>query len=244
MRQKILMLLVMVGVAFPLSMNARDTIPHWMYICSQGRCIPQKISEISKIYRTHNSYDGSGQMFVDTKNVETHYYVSKIDSVVFVEQGPTFSQGLGYIRKIGSYSSRYGETLYGYALEFYFKLNHISAHVKKVRCFIDADTTFNNAIVKEMVTDISLGSGQTIVVNLRENYDETISPYKDYPYLNIYRPVYVYMEYCYEMDGVSSVVRTPVRALVIKNNIGKTIEFLCSPDCPHVRLSRRCREDE
>ena len=244
MRQKILMLLVMVGVLVPLSMNAEDGIPRWLYICSQGKCIPQKISEISKIYRTYDSYYGMGQMFVDTTNTKTHYYVSKIDSVVFVEQGPTFSGGLSYIKKIGTYSNRYGETLYGYALEFGFKLNHISPHVKKVRCFIDADTTFNNAIVNEKVTDISLGERQTIVVNLRENYDETISPYKDYPYLNIYRPVYVYMEYCYEMDGVSSVVRTPVKALVIKNNIGKAIEFLCSPDCPHVRLSRRCREDE
>lgn len=48
MKQKILMLLVMVWMFFPFAMNAEDTIPRWIYICSQGKYIPKKISEISK----------------------------------------------------------------------------------------------------------------------------------------------------------------------------------------------------
>ena len=258
MKQNILMFLIILGMLFSLSMNAQDSIQQrmykWMYLCSKGHCVPKKVAEISEIYRSNYNYYNPyyiKQTFKYKTNVEEHFNISEIDSVTFIGTEATFSEGSAWLKKIRDYVESYGERLYGYVLTFSFKLHHISPHVKKVRCFIDADTTFNNATVKEVQTDICLGSRQTIIINLRSKYNETRTPYKDYPYLNIYRPVYVYMEYCYEMDGVSSVIRTPVKAFVIANNIDesiynedRTIEFLCSPDCPHVKLSRKCREDE
>ena len=238
MKQKILMLLVMVWMFFPFAMNAEDTIPRWIYICSQGKYIPKKISEISNIHMYRSHFGEKRQAFVDTMNHKTYYYdISDMDSVTFVGQGPIFS---GDLVRIDELASR------GYALEFAYELKHISAQVaiRKVRCVIDSDTTFSNAVIQEVETEKCLGDRQTIKVNLRRFYDEDSGPYEDYPYLKPYRPIYVYMEYCYEEDGVSSVMRTPAKALVIIHNIDKTIEFLCSLDCPHVKLSRKCRENE
>lgn len=238
MKQKILMLLVMVWMFFSFAMNAEDSIPRWIYICSQGKCIPRKISDISNIHMYRSNFGEKRQAFVDTMNHKVYYYdISDMDSVTFVEQEPIFSGDLVRIEEIGAPR--------GYALEFAYELKHISAYVaiRKVRCVIDSDTTFSNAVIQEVETEKCLGERQAIKVNLRRFYDEDSAPYEDYPYLNQYRPIYVYMEYCYEEDGVSSVMRTPTKALVIVNNIDKTIEFLCSLDCPHVKLSRKCRED-